>query len=86
MSKQPECRTDVRWMSEDEGDEDTPFELTAYNAKLDEEHTIELSLNELRRLSLDSISMCSGPCECSVEPDAWCQEGWWSIPCVAGLI
>lgn len=47
---------------------------------------IEIDEVEVHDSMFDSIVRCTGPCECSIEPDGVCHNGWPSILMVLGVI
>jgi len=59
---------------------------TATNVKTGEKRELSVPMDELERTVYDSVDLCSGPCECTVEPDGECEDGWQSRLLTLGLI
>ena len=63
-------------------------QITVRNSRTGETRQIAPpTLNALERWWDDAISPCQGPCECDVEPDGVCPQGWharaellWELP------
>ena len=54
-------------------------------AENDDEYN-EYGMDELLDFGIDSLCPCSGPCECMIEHDGTCENGYASIFLVMGLI
>ena len=85
-----ECKYNTDWMATpDDVLEKEPIKLQGHNGMTDETSGISVMFKDLQDQALGmgmELARCSGPCECEVEPDGWCPQGWYSIPLVAGVI
>lgn len=52
----------------------------------DGERVVEITEAEVHDAMFDSTVRCCGECECSVEPDGVCHNGWPSILLAMGVI
>jgi len=60
--------------------------VNAKNRETGERRKLEVSEDTIREAVFDSVCPCTGECECDVEPDGVCPNGWPSILIAAGLI
>ncbi len=47
---------------------------------------VKVTWDEIQESMFDGESYCTGECECTVEPDGVCSNGWPSALLVLGLI
>jgi hypothetical protein len=52
----------------------------------DGERDVVITLREIDDAIFDSDVRCCGECECSIEPDGVCHNGWPSILLALGVI
>lgn len=69
-------------MSEEVRDQDSH---TFIHPKTGETNTINVTESMLRDMIFDGDCICSGPCECTIEPDGTCSNGWPSILMQMGM-
>lgn len=50
------------------------------------ERVVEIHEAEIHDAMFDSVVWCTGECECSIEPDGVCHNGWPSILLAMGVI
>ena len=53
--------------------------FTAKNTLSGETHNVVTDLDELYAVLSDGYCRCCGPCECQVEPDGVCPNGWLGL-------
>jgi len=51
-----------------------------------EEQRIKVTWEELHEVMFDGACFCAGECECTVEPDGKCPNGWPSRALAVGVI
>jgi len=64
----------------------TKHTTSARNTETGERRDVTIHITDLIQASDDGIDRCTGPCECRVEPDGICPNGWPSRMLVAGVI
>jgi len=62
------------------------YEGTARNYKTGETATVRLTDDEAAYAVYDSVTRCSGECECPIEGDGTCPEGWPSVLIAIGVM
>ena len=61
--------------------------MVAVNVKTNARRTLpDLTAEEHEEIVYTMEDICTGPCECRVEVDNWCQHGWPSRLMAADLI
>lgn len=59
---------------------------TFIHPKSGEVHSMTITMNMVRDMVMDTTECtCSGPCECTVEPDGTCPNGWPSVLVALGV-
>ena len=58
----------------------------ATNEKTKATRPVVASLRTLDKASHSGVDRCSGPCQCRVEPDGHCPNGWPSRMLACGII
>jgi hypothetical protein len=58
---------------------------TFIHPRTGETNTVKVTDSMLRDMMFGDDCICSGPCECTVEPDGTCPNGWQSILMQLGM-
>jgi len=59
---------------------------TVRNRKTGETRKVNIEIEHLEDVIMDSeLDECTGPCECTLESDGVCEEGWPSKSMAAGI-
>lgn len=55
---------------------DGTFKFKVINRVTKETREVVVTMEQLQEYAFESIMPCCGPCECSLEPDGVCENGW----------
>jgi hypothetical protein len=70
-----------------DGDVPLTFSGIAVNVKTHETRDVRMTEDEVRDITYEvEHAVCSGNCECIVEPDGICPDGWPSRLLAVGMI